>query len=132
MKKLVAIFAVILVLAAMVPLVASAASRPGKGQILIVQHMKPHDGHNLRFRGDLGQFKLDDDKAGPLPNRVRVEVPVGTYGVKQVADELGAPIASLTCSDGRSVTNLGTHRARIHVAPGELAVCIWTNDHIVT
>jgi len=131
MKRTLALFAVVLLMMAVVlPLGASAATSPRlPGSVKIVQHSTPHDGQNYAFKGDLGHFKLDDNGgAGLLPNHKLFRVAGGSIlTVTQVRSEKHGPLRSLTCSDAESVVNLSQHKAAMHVAPGENLVCTWKN-----
>jgi hypothetical protein len=121
---------VLLAMLALAPV--SPAASAEIGVIRIVQDSLPHAGHNFVFTGELGRFKLDDDHDSSLP-RVRVfEVDAvnGPFRVRQVPDEAGWPLVSITCSDNQSVIDIARHTATIHVAAGETISCVFINHRV--
>lgn len=94
--------------------------------ISIRQDSSPDDGHDFAFTGCLGtgcgNFALDDDTDGTLPDRTTAAgLAPGTYVITQAADADWA-LTSITCTttETRSVAN---RRVTITLTAGEQTTC---------
>jgi hypothetical protein len=92
------------------------------GSITIVKDAVPNDAQDFSFTcsAPLGNFSLDDDGDGTLPNtQGPVVVAPGTYSCSE-GPAAGWTLGSATCSDGSPVNAIG-------VGPAENVTCTFTN-----
>ncbi len=100
------------------------------GEIIITKDTVPDDPQDFAFIGSgaIGNFDLDDDADGTLPNSLTFSVTPDTYTVVEGATS-GWSLANLVCSDPTSDTSTepGLGRATITLDPGETVSCVFTN-----
>ena len=99
--------------------------------IVIVQDTQPDDGQDFAFTSALGNFSLDDDADGMLPNTFTFnDVPVGRHDIVQ-ANPGAYRFVRITCLDGDPSGTLSTgntsRKAKIEVDPGETVTCTYLN-----
>jgi hypothetical protein len=88
-----------------------------QGTITIAKDAVPDDAQDFSFSGDLGNFSLDDDADGTLPNSTDfVGVSPGTYSVTETLPS-GWDVTDITCVDptSNSSGDTGTGAATIIV-----------------
>lgn len=98
------------------------------GSLTIVKDSSPDSGQDFSFTGDLGNFDLDDDADGTLPNQVTVDMLNGDYTVIEGA-VAGWDLDDISCvnEEGAKGFTPETNGLTVSVAPGENVTCTFTN-----
>jgi len=96
--------------------------------ITIIKDTVPQSAQDFNFTG-LGNFQLDDDADGTLPNTMTFTVGPGSYVVSE--DLMGEyNLIDLECldPDGGTLTSAVAQTAVIDLDPGESITCTYTNE----
>jgi hypothetical protein len=107
------------------------------GTITIVKDAVPNDPQDFQFTGELGDFVLDDDDDGTLPNSQTFEdLFEDTYEVQELVPD-GWKLADVVCTkdnqpgppnDDYWIFDDDTDTVSITLGPGEEITCIFTNN----
>ena len=103
-----------------------------QASIVIVKDTDPMGSPQaFSFSGDLGNFELDGDPAGPVPNTETFEQSPGTYSVTE-APVQGWLLTQLSCIDPteNSTTDTVSGDATIELDAGETVTCTFTNSQL--
>lgn len=107
------------------------------GVLTIVKDAQPDDAQDFSFRGDLGEFSLDDDDDARLPNRRSFTTRPGTHVIAEVPRSRPVPgrarevwaLVAISCQDpdGGTVADVATGTATIDLDAGESVSCSFRN-----
>lgn len=109
-----------------------------EGILTIVKDASPDNAQDFTFSGTapIGNFSLDDDGDGTLPNSQSFTLsgaiaPVGTnYSVTETSIPAGWDLTAIVCDDtgdASTTTNLGTATATVNLDEGDIVTCTFTN-----
>ncbi len=104
------------------------------GSITIIKDAVPDDAQDFSFTGSLGNFSLDDDADGTLPNSTTfTSLTPNGWPVTESSIPATWSLTSIVCvdPDGGTTVNLGTATANIDLDSGENVTCTFTNSQEV-
>lgn len=102
------------------------------GSLTIVKDAVPDSAQDFSFSGDLGDFALDDDADGTLPNSFTADnLETGDYSVTESMPATWT-LTGISCMDGEGSVDpvsmdLATGALTVHVNNGQNVTCTFTN-----